>query len=268
MPYICMTRDDVPNGVIQILDLFPNTSKKNHITDGKGQTQYVNRAVTQAVLISGTSDKIYGPTSGQDAIGLHAFVADTFEISVIPALLTADQVSDAVDGILGILDNATADMTLANIKTAVLAGTYGDLVANFNESANFAIENLLKVLAGAHYKIAKGTTLVIDTSQGEFVFHSKATNLSSADTVIKADNVSGTGINENTPDYFNISLNEGQLASLAQAITLYGRSNQPADESFTGYPARQVQSMKNKNPLVEASSRIVVVYDDDGTLLA
>lgn len=255
MPYICMSRSDVPNGTVQVLDLFPNSSQRNLIYDGAGQTRYINRANTSACTNSGGA--IYGATLGQDAIGLGAYLADTLDSDGGGTQLTTAQIASAVEDVMGLVDNALA-VTAVSIIASIAGATYsgGGGVPGASVAANFSLENLLKVLAGAHYKIAKGTTLVHDSSQGAFVFHSKKTNLSSAETVTKSYD----------GDEFQVSLNDGHIAGLASAIKLYGRSS--ASDSTTGYPVRQHPSVKNLNPLTEASGRIVVVYGDDGSVLA
>ena len=255
MPYICMSRSDVPNGTVQVLDLFPNSSQRNLIYDGAGQTRYINRANTSACTNSGGA--IYGATLGQDAIGLGAYLADTLDSDGAGTQLTTAQIASAVEDVMGLVDNAQA-VTAVSIINSIQGATYSGVVyaAGATVAANFSLENLLKVLAGAHYKIAKGTTLVHDSSQGAFIFHTKKTNLSSAETVTKSYD----------GDEFQVSLNDGHIAGLATATKLYGRSS--ASDSTTGYPVRQHPSVKNLNPLTEASARIVVVYGDDGSVLA
>lgn len=248
MPYICMSRDDVADGTIQVLDLFPNSSQRNLIYDGEGQTRYINRANSSKVTnildnVGAETDTVCGPTIGDDAVGLGAYLADTLNNG--GSVLTTAEISAAVVAVLNLVDTA-----------ATLAGTAVATATGHSQSANFSVENLLKVLAGAHYKIDKGTLLVVDSSKGAFIFHSKETNLSSAETVTKSYD----------GDEFQLSLNSGHIAGLATATALYG--NQSASDSATGYPARQHSSVKNLNAKTAASARIVVVYADDGSVLA
>ena len=254
MPYICMSRSDVSNGTVQVLDLFPNSSQRNPIYDGEGQTRYINRATTSNCINDG--GYIYGATKGLGAFGLGAYLADTMDGNGAGTQLTTAEINAAVEDVMGLVDNALA-VTAVSVANIVVAGTYsGSPNAGASVAANFSLESLLKVLAGAHYKITKGTLLVHDTSQGAFVFHTAKTNLSSADTVVKSYD----------GDEFQLSLNSGHIAGLASAVKLFGRSM--ASDSSTGYPARQHQSVKNSNALTEASARIVVVYADDGSVLA
>lgn len=266
MPYICMTRDDVANGTVQVLDLFPNTSQRNLIYDGPGQTRYINRAVTSAVTNilnanGAVTDTMCGATRGQDAVGLGAYVMDTMTSDGGTTPLTTAQCTTVVEEIMALVDAASA-VTLATISTAV---ANAGIVAFDATSDICVLEEILKILAGAHYKVPKETAC--NTKAGAFVFHTAKSNLSSAETVVK--NYVG--------DEFHLSLNSGHIAGLATSTRLFGRSqvvpnkngvSASMDESSTGYPARQLASMKNLNPLTEASARIVVVYADDGSVLA
>lgn len=55
MPYICLARNDIPNGSVQVLDLKPNTSQPQPRT-ALGQTKYVNRTVLgDALTVTGSS---------------------------------------------------------------------------------------------------------------------------------------------------------------------------------------------------------------------
>lgn len=55
MPYIVMKRSDIPNGTLQVLDLDPNESQRNLVTDPPGQTKYVNAVQNDTVVTSGTA---------------------------------------------------------------------------------------------------------------------------------------------------------------------------------------------------------------------
>jgi len=271
MPYICLTRSDVEDGTVQVLDLVPNTSLRNASIDPAGQTRYVNRVDTSTVTIA--TAVVYGATIGKDATGLAAYVADTCLLG--GALLSTVQVASAVEDIVGLMDAGLA-ITTATVNTSVQSGTYSGsaLGGTFDCTAmgTLTVENLLKVLSGAHYKIDKGTTLTTAALQGGFYHESKELNISTAiDTVRKS--YSG--------DEFNISLAEGHMYQLAQSIrmfsssiqvpnkngTISGSPSKTEGETSTGYPARQLASMKNLNSLTAAASRVVVVYADDGSVL-
>lgn len=55
MPYICLARNDIPNGSVQVLDLKPNTSQPQPRL-APGQTKYVNRTILgDALSVTGTA---------------------------------------------------------------------------------------------------------------------------------------------------------------------------------------------------------------------
>jgi len=51
MPYIIMKRSDVPAGVLQILDMDPNTSLRNLTLEPVGQTKYVDPVQNDPVVV-------------------------------------------------------------------------------------------------------------------------------------------------------------------------------------------------------------------------
>ena len=53
MPYICLANSNIPGGVLQIPDLWPNTSQYVPAgTPGKGQTGYINRSQNDTVIVN------------------------------------------------------------------------------------------------------------------------------------------------------------------------------------------------------------------------
>ena len=74
MPYICLSRSDIPDGTVQILDLAPNSSQASAVYDGQGQTRYVNRTKNDAVIVTPL-----GAMVQNEAEGLRAYLADKVE---------------------------------------------------------------------------------------------------------------------------------------------------------------------------------------------
>lgn len=83
MPYICLARNDIPDGSVQILDLKPNTSQPQPRT-ALGQTKYVNRTVRgdmagptgAAALNLATANTVI---TTEDIEGLTAYILDAIE---------------------------------------------------------------------------------------------------------------------------------------------------------------------------------------------
>ena len=73
MPYICLARDDLPGGTIQVLDLAPNTSLAIPSL-GQPQTCYVNRVQTDVASVDASGHLVQ-----TKADGLHAYLWDRVE---------------------------------------------------------------------------------------------------------------------------------------------------------------------------------------------
>lgn len=82
MPFICMANANVPDGTLQVTDLWPNVSQDNNPTNPPGQTRYINRALNQGLTV----DPITGLVQGFGQIadpatieGLQAYLVDRVE---------------------------------------------------------------------------------------------------------------------------------------------------------------------------------------------
>lgn len=53
MPHIVLKRNDIQNGVLQILDLQPNESQRNWVIDPPGQNKYVRIPLNETVVLIG-----------------------------------------------------------------------------------------------------------------------------------------------------------------------------------------------------------------------
>lgn len=93
MPYICLTRSDIPDGVVQVLDLSPNTSLRSDL-DPPGQTKYVNRVVNDPVRLDGATP----PSLARQAEGLRAYLFDNVEIAGTEAETVAIELTSVSGG--------------------------------------------------------------------------------------------------------------------------------------------------------------------------
>ncbi len=74
MPFICLANANVPGGVLQITDLWPNVSQHNNPTYPPGQTRYLRRPGTDTTFLS---EGLVVGTAYQDSFeGLAAYLAD------------------------------------------------------------------------------------------------------------------------------------------------------------------------------------------------
>lgn len=156
MPYICQTRDDIPNGTLQVLDLLPHTSLRNQVYDPPGQTKYVNRCQNETVVVSASA-------TAAEYKGLAAYIIDAVADGGDGGALTATEANDMATAVIARLD-AGSTLTAAGINTAlqtVVAATE----INANNSVG-TVANVLRILAGGEWVVPSGTAC--DTGAGNF----------------------------------------------------------------------------------------------------
>jgi hypothetical protein len=147
MPYIAMRRTDIPNGVLQVLDLVPNTSLRNQIYDPIGQTKYINRFTTDTLAALSANATV------AEYSGLAAYLIDHVEDNVANVAITVAVANAAANAITALL-NAGSAVTVAAVNTALTAngvanaGGGTSLVAN---NSNGSITDILQILAGGQY---------------------------------------------------------------------------------------------------------------------
>jgi len=150
MPFIAMRRTDIPNGVLQVLDLWPNTSLRNQIYDPIGQTKYINRLQNDTLLALSAN------VTTATFVGLGAYLIDhviknstNTTISVANANTVAGNIISAV--------NAGTTLTLATINGFIQAAT-GDVTSSLTAGgSNGTLADVLKICGGAIYTLPAGS---------------------------------------------------------------------------------------------------------------
>jgi len=174
MPYICLTRTDVPDGVLQILDLKPNTSQRNLIYEPPGQTKYVSFRPQNDVVVT------HQPGGGGTAIktaatyrGLAAYLIDTIEDTPNGDALTAVQANTIAGNIITNILNAAGAATTTTINAQIAAVVAGSGIGQGNSIGTLI--GFLRVLSGDEYLLpydstvdSNGTTFVA-TAAGSFI---------------------------------------------------------------------------------------------------
>lgn len=159
MPYLVQPRTDIPNGVLQVLDLWPYTSQRS-IYDPPGQTKYVNRGeftgaginAARPTTVSGVSTAAYG------VYGLAAYIADNIEDVAGAASLffSAADANSAASGIAALVDAGAA------LNAAAINGVLNGISAGSSLTAGTSTGSLAEVLqicAGASYFLPAGSAL-------------------------------------------------------------------------------------------------------------
>lgn len=166
MPFICMIRTDIEDGVLQVLDLYPNTSLRNPIYDAVGQTKYVNRCQndTVATTTSGGND-----VTISEYKGVAAYLLDHVESGGLAAgtgALSDANANTIADNIIAAMDAGTA-MSLAAVN-ALLAATAAntELTSAGGSASTGSLVDLLKILAGGEYVLPAGS--ITESPTGTF----------------------------------------------------------------------------------------------------
>lgn len=166
MPHIGMRRADIPNGVLQVIDLVPNNSTKNNILEpAEGQSRYVRQPQNDAVgLVNPAGSQQL--TSAAFA-GLAAYLLDNVEDQSAGAALTAAQADEAADNIITNLLQAGAAAEAADVNAEIqaAAGVDGSTTLTAGDSTGDLTE-VLQILAGRTYLVPAGAE--IQDAGGDF----------------------------------------------------------------------------------------------------
>jgi hypothetical protein len=166
MPYICMIRTDLPDSLVQVVDLLPNTSQRNLIYDGPGQSKYINRgeftgtAATTVVAVSSASTRAF--------YGLAAYLADNIASTGTGNLISAATANSAAGLIRDNILDAGAICNKANVDAELVAatGAAGDEELNAGGSTG-SVADLLQLFGGGSYLLPAGSAVGTAAGTGE-----------------------------------------------------------------------------------------------------
>lgn len=159
MPYIAQTRTDIPNGVLQVLDLWPYTSQRS-IYDPPGQTKYINRGeytgagqnAARPTTVSGVSTVTY------TVYGLAAYIADTINDAAAGAtFFTAAFANTAATNIAAIVDAGTK-LEAADVNAVLNAISAGSGLVGAGTSTG-TLAGVLQIVSGGSYKLPAGEAI-------------------------------------------------------------------------------------------------------------
>lgn len=196
--YICVRRADIPDGSLQVLDLWPNESQRNYIYDPRGQTKYLSRADTSAVrTVAGGGGAILAAV---ELTGLAAYFIDHVEVGAAGPAMTASEADTAAAAVLAIVDAGTA-CDLAAIDGALNGAAAGASLTGNTSTGSVA--EVLKVLSGGVYTVPAGS--VLDTDGSTF------------NTAVSGAFDDGQYIETVQSGAFEVSLRRGHLAGMLRA---------------------------------------------------
>lgn len=169
--FLIMRRTDIPDGVLQVVDLWPNTSSKNYIyPPGLGQTGYVHNIPD--ALADGSVGGAPTFTVSAEVTGVAAYLLGTINTTAgAGAPFTGAEADAAAAGLVAIAQAGTV-LDLAAVD-AVLAGVVAGTSLTGGGSAGVLTE-LLAAMAGYVWSIPAGTDLAaagvkLAGQQGGFV---------------------------------------------------------------------------------------------------
>ena len=198
MPYIAMRRTDIPNGVLQVLDLVPNTSLRNQIYDPIGQTKYINRFTTDTLAALSANLTV------AEYSGLAAYLIDHVEDNVANVMITVARANATAVAITALLDAGSA-VTVAAVNAALIAAGCGAGTGLNTNNSTGSITDVLQILAGGQYVLPSGSLIggrtAAQTGLGSFV--------------------SGVYLPTYDTGAFQISLGSGQLSVFTSAAFDY-----------------------------------------------
>lgn len=168
--YVCMKRTDIPQGTLQLLDLWPQESQRAGVYTPPGQTKYLRIYQNESVvthLDGGLARYISNTTKG-----LAAYLIDTVEAGGLAAgidALTAAQANSAAAAIIAICTAGT-DLTLALVNAAI-AGVVADteLTSGGGSASIGVLKEVLQILSGDEYSVPGGSMVATNVGGGTFV---------------------------------------------------------------------------------------------------
>lgn len=202
--FLIQQRNDIPDGTLQVVDLWPNTSNKNSIyPPGLGQTGYLH-SVTGPIAVTAVTA---GPPVVANATleGMAAYLLGNVDTGAGAggAVFTAVQANTAA-ALIVTAAQTNADLTLADVN-AILGGVVAGTTLTAGGSTGVLTE-LLSVLAGNRYEIAAGTEI----SDGGGNFAGRVGGF-----------VAGTYKQLYDTGYFNVSAATGNVSLLKAATFTY-----------------------------------------------
>lgn len=274
MPFICMARNDIPDGTLQVLDLWPNTSLRNQSIDPPGQTRYINRTPRCAIAVSaaGVATGGAGNRAADGQLrGLEAYLLDRIECAV-PLALQWDEaaLTAAADALQAIVDAGTP-LTTVELKAALDPISGGNLGA---DTSTHNLADILSILSGREYSLPVGTDKLVGgvwdpTQSGAFTEAVLVNDSQMLGGELRPVTAGGDTVNVETKpirytvdsDAMQISLQSGSLSRMQDGtVDLF------VESIYSAFKPNQPSQPGPKTAAV-AGARLVTVYDNDGSLL-
>lgn len=149
MPFIVMRRTDIPDGVLQVIDLKPNTSQRSFIYDpGTGQSGYVQNIpeASEVAVVSVAGDDL----TTEEFVGAAAYLLDNVEDAVSGESITPAVANQVVALLIPALGAGT-DLELATVDSVIVAAGAGAGTGLEANNSTGLLTELLAHLQGLQY---------------------------------------------------------------------------------------------------------------------
>ena len=157
--FLVMQRTDVPDEVMQVVDLVPNTSQRNYVLTPPGQSGYVHPIDDS--LADGSVGGGVTFTTSADLTGVSAYLLGNVTTTAgAGAPFTGAEADTAAASIVAAAQAGTA--LSAAIVDGLLAAVVGGTTLSAGGSTGVLTE-LLSVMAGNQWLIPSGTDLAVGT---------------------------------------------------------------------------------------------------------
>jgi hypothetical protein len=199
--FLIMRRPDIPDGVLQVVDLWPNTSSKNYIyPPGLGQTGYVHNI--PFVDITGLTTAGPPVVADADLTGVAAYLIGNIDTGAGAggAPFTDAQAVQAA-GLLRVIAEAGTALDASAVNATLATVVAGTSLSGGGSTG--VLSELLAVMAGQGYLIPAGSELsdgggafagrVGDFVEGVYkqlydIGHFKCSNLNGNISLMKSSN--------------------------------------------------------------------------------
>lgn len=159
MPFICLRRTDIPDGTLQITDLWPNKSQYNPTLDPPPSgPRYVNAPVTNNVVLTTAGDV---KTFTAAKAGLAAYLlANVQQDGAGGIAMTPTQGNTAAASIIAAMQ-AGSNLNLAAINALLVAacGAGTELTSAGGSLSTGTVADVLRILSGTPYTVPAGTQI-------------------------------------------------------------------------------------------------------------
>jgi hypothetical protein len=149
--YICRVRTDLPEGLLQITDLKPNTSRRSFPYEKAGQSGYLGQRVENDTLAA-----LAANATAAEYMGLAAYLIDHVIDNGSGVTITVTVANAAA---IAFIAQADAGGNIDINGAMVTAGGAGAGTTLTNGSSTGSLTEVLKILAGGSYTLPSGSVV-------------------------------------------------------------------------------------------------------------